>query len=105
MVVRDVAAVERVLADDPVAACMVAARVADHGLDPAGIGGEVWTRRGAEESLCFAGANLIPLRGRPADLWAFAEQALSGPRRCAPPPPMPAHGRASASGTGRTTRW
>ena len=82
MVVRDTAAVEHVLADDPVAACMVAARVADHGLDPAGIGGELWTRRRAAESLCYVGANLIPLRGGPADLRAFADQALSGPRRC-----------------------
>jgi predicted GNAT family acetyltransferase len=81
-VVRDASAVERVLADDPVAACMVAARVADHGLDPAGIGGELWTRRRAEESLCYAGANLIPLRGGPADLRAFADQTLSAPRRC-----------------------
>jgi predicted GNAT family acetyltransferase len=81
-VVRDAVAVDRVLADDPVAACMVAARVADHGLDPAGIGGELWTRRKPDESLCYAGANLIPLRGGPADLRAFADQALSGPRRC-----------------------
>lgn len=80
--VRDAAAVARVLADDPVAGCMVAARVADHGIDPAAIGGELWTRRRAEDSLCYAGANLIPLRGGPADMKAFAEQALSAARRC-----------------------
>ena len=61
---------------------MVAARVADHGIDPAVIGGELWTRRRAEDSLCYAGANLIPLRGGPADMKAFAEQALSSARRC-----------------------
>src|ERR1700739_4587961 len=61
---------------------MGAARVADHGIDPNSIGGELWTRRGAEESLCFAGANLIPLRGEPADLIAFADEAMSGTRRC-----------------------
>ena len=61
---------------------MVAARVADHGIDPNSIGGELWTRRGAEESLCFAGANLIPLRGAPADLNAFADEAMSATRRC-----------------------
>ena len=33
-VVRDAAAVHRVLDDDPVGSCMVAARVADHGIDP-----------------------------------------------------------------------
>lgn len=81
-VVRDIASVARVLADDPVGGCMVAARVADHGVDPGGIGGELWTRRRAEDSLCYAGANLIPLRGGPADMRAFAEQALSATRRC-----------------------
>ena len=81
-VVRDAAAVHRVFDDDPVAACMVAARVADHGIDPNAIGGELWTRRRAEESLCYAGANLIPLRGSGADLNAFADKAMSSARRC-----------------------
>src|ERR1700751_5389904 len=81
-VVRDGASVRRVFDDDPVGSCMVAARVADHGLDPNSIGGELWTRRGPEESLCFAGANLIPLRGEPEDLIAFADEAMSGTRRC-----------------------
>ena len=81
-VVRDVVAVSQVLNEDPVAACMVAARVADHGIDPRTMGGELWTRRGPLESLCFAGANLIPLRGSRSDLKAFAEQALAGARRC-----------------------
>lgn len=81
-VVRDAAAVWRVLDDDPIESCMVAARVADHGIDPNAIGGELWTRRGAHESLCFAGANLIPLRGGPIDLNAFADVAMSTPRRC-----------------------
>jgi len=81
-VVRDAAAVWRVFEDDPVGSCMVAARVADHGIDPNSIGGELWTLRGAEESLCFAGANLIPLRGALPDLNAFADEAMSGTRRC-----------------------
>lgn len=79
---RDAAAVGRVLADDPVGSCMVAARVADHGVEPQAIGGELWTRRGVEESLCYAGANLIPLRGTQRDLHAFAEKAMSTARRC-----------------------
>ncbi|MFM9034498.1 MAG: GNAT family N-acetyltransferase [Mycobacterium sp.] len=79
---RDADAVSRVLAGDPVAACMVAARVADHGADPAALGGELWTRHRVEDSLCYAGANIIPLRGGPADLRAFADRALSTPRRC-----------------------
>jgi len=81
-VVRDVTAVNLVLAADPVGSCMVAARVADHGVDPVAIGGELWTRRRADDSLCYAGANLIPLRGQRADLAAFADRALSTARRC-----------------------
>jgi uncharacterized protein len=81
-VVRDGAAVGRVLDADPVGSCMVAARVADHGIDPNAIGGELWTRRRAEESLCYAGANLIPLRGTTSDLHAFADKAMSSARRC-----------------------
>jgi predicted GNAT family acetyltransferase len=81
-VVRDTAAVWRVFDEDPVGSCMVAARVADQGIDPNSIGGELWTRRGPEESLCFAGANLIPLRGAPDDLNAFADEAMSATRRC-----------------------
>ncbi len=81
-VVRDGAAVRRVLDDDPIGSCMVAARVADHGLDSNSIGGELWTRRGPEESLCYAGANLIPLRGQLTDLYAFADAALTASRRC-----------------------
>lgn len=81
-VARDVAAVWRVLDADPVGSCMVAARVADHGVEPRSIGGELWTRGGVDESLCYAGANLIPLRGTPADLNAFADKAVSAIRRC-----------------------
>ncbi|HZQ32942.1 MAG TPA: GNAT family N-acetyltransferase [Mycobacterium sp.] len=81
-VVRDSAAVQRVFDADAVGCCMVAARVAEHGIDPAAIGGELWTRGGADESLCYAGANLIPLRGAPADLHAFADKAMGVVRRC-----------------------
>jgi predicted GNAT family acetyltransferase len=81
-VVREADAVVPVLAEDPVGSCMVAARVADHGADPAAIGGELWTLRRVEDSLCYSGANLIPLRGGPADLRTFADHALSTPRRC-----------------------
>lgn len=81
-VVCDAAVVRPVLTQDPVSACMVAARVADHGVEPPAIGGELWIRGSAEQALCYAGANLIPLRGAPADLKAFADHALSAPRHC-----------------------
>lgn len=81
-VVRDLEAVRTVLEHDAVASCMVACRVLDFGVDPNAIGGELWTRRAPAESLCYAGANLIPLRGSADDLAAFADKALSAPRRC-----------------------
>lgn len=81
-VVRDVAAVRKVLDADPVGTCMVDSRVAEHGVEPSAIGGELWTRGRATESLCYAGANLIPLRGEVADLFAFADKAVSATRRC-----------------------
>jgi uncharacterized protein len=81
-VVRDAAMVRKVLDEDPVGACMVASRVADYGIEPSAIGGELWTRRRASESLCYAGPNLIPLRGDVDDLNAFADKATSTARRC-----------------------
>ncbi|WP_029112444.1 GNAT family N-acetyltransferase [Mycobacterium sp. URHB0044] len=81
-VVRDAAVVGQVLNEDPVGTCMVASRVADHGVDPTAIGGELWTRRRPSESLCYAGPNLIPLRGDIGDLNAFADKAMGTARRC-----------------------
>ncbi|MEE2033147.1 GNAT family N-acetyltransferase [Rhodococcus chondri] len=79
---RDSAAVLRALARDPVAACMVAGRVEEFGLDHRRVGGDMWSRGGPEQSLCFSGANLIPLLGNPDDIRAFAERAVRGPRLC-----------------------
>ena len=81
-VVRDAAMVRRVLDEDPVGSCMVASRVADHGVDPTAIGGELWRPRLPSESLCYAGPTLIPLRGDVDDLTAFADKAMSSARRC-----------------------
>lgn len=81
-VARDAGEVRRVLDEDSVGTCMVASRVAEYGIEPGAIGGELWTRGRPTESLCFAGANLIPLRGTPADMRAFAEKAMSTARRC-----------------------
>ncbi len=47
-VVRDAAAVWQVLDDDPIESCMVAARVADHGIDPNAIGEAVDPTRRAQ---------------------------------------------------------
>ncbi len=70
------------LDDDPVAACMVAARVEVAGLDPWRLGGELWTAGSRMEGLCFAGANLVPLRGDRPALRAFADRARRSGRTC-----------------------
>ncbi|MCV7300286.1 GNAT family N-acetyltransferase [Mycobacterium barrassiae] len=81
-VVREAREVYRVLDEDPVGSCMVASRVLEHGIEPAAIGGELWTRQRPTESLCYAGPNLIPLRGGADAMYAFADKAMSTPRRC-----------------------
>ncbi|HEY8371477.1 MAG TPA: GNAT family N-acetyltransferase [Pseudonocardiaceae bacterium] len=80
---RDFHQVRVVLDADPVASCMVAARVEVVGLDPWRLGGEMWgfgLRR--LEGLCFSGANLVPLRGSRSALRAFADRALRRGRVC-----------------------
>ncbi|TNC24290.1 GNAT family N-acetyltransferase [Amycolatopsis alkalitolerans] len=85
---RDYPAVHAVLAADPVASCMVSARVEVTGLDPWRLGGELWAadhraaRSGRLAGLCFSGPNLIPLRGNSSALRSFADRALRKQRIC-----------------------
>ncbi|OQO89258.1 GNAT family N-acetyltransferase [Saccharomonospora piscinae] len=85
---KDYPAVRSLLATDPVGSCMVSARVELAGLAPWRLGGELWgtdgRRRGTSglSGLCFAGPNLIPLRGNAAALRSFADRALRRPRAC-----------------------
>nr|WP_206031004.1 GNAT family N-acetyltransferase [Rhodococcus sp. B10] len=79
---KDTAHVLRVLDADPIASCMIAARVQESGLDPRSFHGELWSRGGPDESLCFYGANLVPLLGSTDDLRSFADRACRGPRMC-----------------------
>lgn len=79
---RDAASVDAALARDPVAACMVAARVEAAGLRPSRLGGEVWGYGNRLEGLCFSGVNLIPLAGGPDAMRAFADRALRRRRAC-----------------------
>lgn len=78
----DVDDVRAVLAHDPVTDVFVAARVeawlADRGI------GELWGygERGRLQSLCWSGANLVPVQATPAAVRAFAEQARRAGRRC-----------------------
>jgi len=61
---------------------MVAARVEVAGLDPWRLGGELWAVGPRMESLCFSGANLVPLRGERSALRSFADRARRHGRGC-----------------------
>ncbi len=67
---------------DPVAGCMVAARIEMAGLDPWRLGGELWAVGSRLDGLCFAGANLVPLRGERSALRSFADRARRQGRGC-----------------------
>ncbi|KUJ64088.1 GCN5 family acetyltransferase [Streptomyces albus subsp. albus] len=73
-----------VLNRDPVANAFVTARVQAAGLDPWRLGGEMWGwySAGRLESLCYAGANLVPVCATPAAVRAFADRARRSGRRC-----------------------
>ncbi|WP_300013040.1 GNAT family N-acetyltransferase [Pseudonocardia sp.] len=79
---RDRPAVRAALDSDPVAACMVAARIELAGLDPWRLGGEVWSAGSRLDGLCFSGANLVPLRGERSALRSFADRARRHGRAC-----------------------
>ncbi|MFW0796340.1 DUF4081 domain-containing protein [Gordonia sp. CPCC 205515] len=79
---RDAPVVERVMSSDPVAMCMVAARFESHGINPRLLGGELWTVDNPTTSLCFSGANLIPLLGGVSDMESFADRAAAAARVC-----------------------
>lgn len=80
--VRDTAAVLRALDGDPVVSCMIAARVQRYGVDPHRLQGELWTHGRPEDSLCFSGANLVPLSGSPQAVRAFSDRVRRRPRSC-----------------------
>ncbi|MFH8365278.1 GNAT family N-acetyltransferase [Streptomyces sp. NPDC018031] len=73
-----------VLDRDPVSNAFVTARVRAAGLDPWRLGGEMWGwySGGELESLCYAGANLVPICATPEAVRAFAERARRSGRRC-----------------------
>lgn len=85
---RDLFAVRSILDADPVASCMVSARVEVAGLEPWRLGGEMWgadtrpLRGGRLEGLCFAGPNLVPLQGNQSALRIFADRAARRGRMC-----------------------
>jgi predicted GNAT family acetyltransferase len=69
---------------DPVANVFVASRIAAVGLDSWRLGAEVWGHQvdGQLTSLCFAGANLVPVQADDEAARAFAARARRSGRRC-----------------------
>ena len=81
---RDRAAALAVCGIDPVANVFVASRIQALGLEPGRLGAQLWgfEQGGQLTSLCYAGANLVPVQATPAAVAAFAERALRQGRRC-----------------------
>ena len=77
----------RLLATDPVAACVLAGRIESAGTAAATLGAPLWGvgEGRALEAVCLAGANLIPFAvpgAEHAAAAAFAERARRAGRRC-----------------------
>ncbi|WP_330177627.1 GNAT family N-acetyltransferase [Streptomyces sp. NBC_01498] len=73
-----------ILDSEPVANAFVTARVRTAGLDPWRLGGEMWGwyADGRLRSLCYSGANLVPICAPPEAVRAFADRARRAGRRC-----------------------
>lgn len=80
----DLAAARTVLARDPVSNVFVASRLEACGLDPGRLGAQVWGwfNGGRLHSMCFVGANIVPVEAGPDAAVAFAERARRYGRRC-----------------------
>ncbi|MGW1992301.1 GNAT family N-acetyltransferase [Embleya sp. NPDC001921] len=80
----DLSAVQALLDRDPVTNVFVASRVRLAGVDPWRLGGELWGyyESGRLTSLCYAGANLVPVEAGPDAIRSFAERARRQGRRC-----------------------
>jgi uncharacterized protein len=83
----DEPAVRRLLATDPVAACVIAGRVEVAGTAARALGAPLWGIGSGRslDAVCLAGANLIPFAvpgGERTAAAAFAERARRNGRRC-----------------------
>jgi len=69
---------------DPVANVFVASRIQALGLDPGRLGAQMWgfADGGQLTSLCYAGANVVPVQASHAAVQAFADRAVRQGRRC-----------------------
>jgi len=75
---RDRGAVLAICDRDPVTNVFVASRVRSLGLEPGRLGAQLWGHMpgGRLESLCYSGANLVPVAATPDTVVAFADRAL-----------------------------
>ncbi|GGY81690.1 N-acetyltransferase GCN5 [Streptomyces nitrosporeus] len=73
-----------ILESAPVENAFVTSRVQVAGLDPWRLGGEMWGwyTDGRLRSLCYSGANLVPICATPEAVRAFADRARRAGRRC-----------------------
>lgn len=80
----DLGAALAVLESEPVANAFVTSRVQIAGLDPWRLGGEMWGwyADGQLRSLCYSGANLVPICATPEAVRAFSDRARRAGRRC-----------------------
>lgn len=81
---RDRDEVLRICDREPVTNVFVSARVRAAGLNPARLGAQMWghVSGGRLTSLCYAGANLVPVAATPEAITAFADRAQAQGRRC-----------------------
>jgi hypothetical protein len=81
---RDRAAALAICAVDPVANVFVESRIRAFGLDPGRLGAQMWgyEQGGRLVSLCYGGANLVPVQATSPAVAAFADRALRQGRRC-----------------------
>src|SRR5436189_4004499 len=81
---RDRGAVLAICDRDPVTNVFVSSRVRSLGLEPGRLGAQMWGHApgGRLESLCYSGANLVPVAATPDAVVAFADRALRQGRRC-----------------------
>ena len=69
---------------EPLVDVFAGSRLHSSGLRPSRAAGEFWgfDRGGRLTSLCYSGANLVPVQASPAAAHAFAELAARRGRRC-----------------------
>lgn len=82
---RDRAAALEICDADPVANVFVASRIRALGMEPGRLGAQIWGYAdgdGRLASLCYAGANLVPVQATSDAISAFADRALRQGRRC-----------------------